>query len=153
MKKIDKILTIAISEYNVEKYLDNILSTILDEQILDKIEILLVNDESKDKTKSIGQQYEKRYPDSIYLINKENGGHGSALNKGIELATGKYFKVVDGDEWVDTKEFIKFVKTLENVESDVVATPYVRVNDIQRSWKSRHFLILNLVKYIRQMIY
>ena len=112
-----------------------------------------MNDESKDKTKSIGQQYEKRYPDSIYLINKENGGHGSALNKGIELATGKYFKVVDGDEWVDTKEFIKFVKTLENVESDVVATPYVRVNDIQRSWKSRHFLILNLVKYIRQMIY
>ena len=55
---MDKILTIAIPAYNVEKYLENTLSTILDEQILDKIEILIVSDGSNDKTKDIGRQYD-----------------------------------------------------------------------------------------------
>ena len=101
---MDKILTITVPAYNVEMYLDSILPTFLDDQILDVIEIFIVNDGSEDKTKEIGQRYVDQYPGIVYLIDKENGGHGSAINKGIELATGKYFKVVDGDDWVDTKE-------------------------------------------------
>lgn len=143
---MDKILTITIPAYNVEKYLDNTLSTILDEQILDEIEILIVNDGSNDKTKDIGRQYEKRYPQSIQLVNKKNGGHGSAINKGIELATGRYFKLIDGDDWVDTKKFVKFVKALKNVESDVVAIPYVCVNDITKEQEIKMFSNVELGK-------
>lgn len=146
---MDKILTITIPAYNVEKYLDNILPTFLDEKVLKKLEILIVNDGSKDKTKNIGQRYEELYPESICLIDKENGGHGSTINKGIELATGKYFKVVDGDDWVDTEEFVKFVEALENTESDVVATPYVRVNDVTHQREIKTFYNIEFEKEYR----
>ena len=126
---MNKVLTITIPSYNVEKYLDKVLPTFLDEQILNDIELLIVNDGSKDKTKEIGEKYEKKYPDTVHVINKANGGHGSTINKGIELASGKYFKVVDGDDWVDTDYFVQYVNSLKKVDCDVIMTPYVRVND------------------------
>ena len=104
-----KILTVTIPAYNVEKYMDEVLPTFLEESILNKIEILIVNDGSKDGTSKKGKQYEQQYPAVIRLIDKENGGHGSTINKGIELATGKYFKVVDGDDWVDTHALIQML--------------------------------------------
>lgn len=143
---MDKILTITVPAYNVEMYLDSILPTFLDDQILDVIEIFIVNDGSKDKTKEIGQRYVDQYPGIVYLIDKENGGHGSTINKGIELATGKYFKVVDGDDWVDTKEFVKFVKILGKLEMDVVATPYVRVNETTKEREIKTFLNVEFEK-------
>ena len=127
---MSKILTITVPAYNVEKYMDEVLPTFLEPSILNKIEILIVNDGSKDNTSVIGKQYEARYPGIIYLIDKENGGHGSTINKGIELATGKYFKVVDGDDWVDTDAFVKYVNTLEKLDTDAVATPFHRVNEV-----------------------
>lgn len=62
------------------------------------------------------------------LVNKENGGHGSTINKGIQLAKGKYVKVVDADDWVDPEEFVKYVNELENIDVDVILTPFIRVN-------------------------
>lgn len=126
---MSKILTITIPAYNVEKYMDEVLPTFLAESIMDKIEILIVNDGSKDKTSEIGKRYEKEYSGVIKLVDKENGGHGSTINKGIELATGKYFKVVDGDDWVDTDAFVKYVNALETLDTDAVATPFYRVNE------------------------
>ena len=108
---MSKILTITIPSYNVEPYMNEVLPTFLDPAVMDKIEILIVNDGSKDGTAALGKEYEAKYPGVITLVDKENGGHGSTINKGIELATGKYFKVVDGDDWVDTAAFIKFVKS------------------------------------------
>ena len=135
MKKefiMSKILTITIPAYNVEKYMDEVLPTFLAESIMDKIEILIVNDGSKDKTSEIGKRYETEYPGVIRLIDKENGGHGSTINKGIELATGKYFKVVDGDDWVDTDAFVTYVTMLEKLDTDAVATSYHRVNEVTK---------------------
>ena len=126
---MSKILTITIPSYNVEPYMNEVLPTFLDPAVMDKIEILIVNDGSKDGTAALGKEYEAKYPGVITLVDKENGGHGSTINKGIELATGKYFKVVDGDDWVDTAAFIKFVNFLEKTDSDVVATPHYRVNE------------------------
>lgn len=117
---MSKVLTITIPAYNVEKYMDEVLPTFLAESIMDKIEILIVNDGSKDKTSEIGKRYEAQYPGVIKLVDKENGGHGSTINKGIELATGKYFKVVDGDDWVDTDAFITYVTMLEKLDTDAV---------------------------------
>lgn len=136
---MSKILTITIPSYNVEPYMNEVLPTFLDPAVMDKIEILIVNDGSKDGTAALGKEYEAKYPGVITLVDKENGGHGSTINKGIELATGKYFKVVDGDDWVDTAAFIKFVKFLEKTDSDVVATPHYRVNEETKEKELRGF--------------
>ena len=60
----------------------------------------------------VAQKYEKIAPQTFKYVEKENGGHGSTINKGISLATGKYFKVIDGDDWVDTDALIKFIDEL-----------------------------------------
>ncbi len=136
---MSKILTITIPSYNVEPYMNEVLPTFLDPAVMDKIEILIVNDGSKDGTAALGKEYEAKYPGVITLVDKENGGHGSTINKGIELATGKYFKVVDGDDWVDTAAFVKFVNFLEKIDSDVVATPHYRVNEETKEKELRGF--------------
>lgn len=122
-----KVLTVVIPAYNVGNYLEEELPTFLDPRILNDIEVLIVNDGSKDNTFTIASKFEKKYPDTVHLINKENGGHGSTINKGIELANGKYFKVVDGDDWVETNDFVDLVLKLKNEDSDVVLTPFKRI--------------------------
>ena len=125
---MEKLLTVTIPSYNVEKYLPETLPTFLDESILEKIEILIVNDGSKDNTQEIEEQFRAQYPDTIRVINKENGGHGSTINTGIECATGKYFRVVDGDDWVDSDAFVSYVQKLEDIDSDCILTPFNQVN-------------------------
>lgn len=143
---MDKVLTIVVPSYNVEKYLKDTLESFISEKILDDIEVLIVNDGSKDSTAQIAENFEKRYPQSFKLINKENGGHGSTINRGIEIATGKYFKVVDGDDWVNTEDFIKMVEKLKETESDIVLTDYFTVMDGTREQKRITFPLLSQKK-------
>lgn len=126
---MEKILTLTIPSYNVEKYLEKTLDSFIDETILEDIEILVVDDGSKDSTPEIGRRYEEKYPFSFRLISKENGGHGSTINRGIQEAKGKYFKVVDGDDWVKTAEFVKLVQALKKTDAEFVVTDYSEVND------------------------
>lgn len=128
MNSVQKLLTVIIPSYNVEKYLPKTVSSLLQEEILNMIEVLIINDGSKDGTADIGKTFENKYPDTVKLINKSNGGHGSTINKGIELAKGKYFKVVDGDDWVDTNIFIAYVKALKTCSSDLILSPFIKVN-------------------------
>ena len=106
---MEKILTVTVPSYNVEKFLENTLDSFVDERVLDDIEVLIVDDGSKDKTAEIGRKYEEKYPDTFRVISKENGGHGSTINRGIGEAKGKYFKVVDGDDWVDQDGFAELI--------------------------------------------
>ena len=69
-----KILTVTVPSYNVEKFLENTLDSFVDERVLDDIEVLIVDDGSKDKTAEIGRKYEEKYPDTFRVISKENGG-------------------------------------------------------------------------------
>lgn len=124
-----KILTVVIPAYNVEKYLERCMHSFEIPEILDKIEILVINDGSKDGTEQIARAYCEKYPQTYFLYNKENGGHGSGINYGIRYATGKYFKVVDGDDWVDAQELKKFVSVLEKQEVDVVASDFTCIQD------------------------
>lgn len=121
---MSKILTLAIPSYNMEKYIENCLNSFIDKRVMKDIEVIIINDGSKDKTLTIAKSYEEKYPDTFIAVDKENGGHGSTINKGIELAKGKYFKVIDCDDWVDTGEFVKFVDFLKTIDADFVITNY-----------------------------
>lgn len=126
---MSKILTITIPSYNVEKYIDKCVQSMLVDSILDDIEILIVNDGSKDSTPEIAQGYVEKYPQTVRLINKENGGHGSTINAGIREATGKYFKVVDGDDWLNTKNLEHFIDLLKARDEDIIASNFLCIQD------------------------
>lgn len=121
---MEKILTVVIPAYNVEKYLSDTLTSFLDDSVLEDIEVLVVDDGSKDSTPQIAAEYVNRYPQTFRLVPKENGGHGSTINTGISEATGKFFKVVDGDDWVNTEGFAELVRALKSCNSDYVFTNF-----------------------------
>lgn len=127
--KGEPILTVIIPSYNVEKYLRHTIFSILNQKNRNKIEVLIINDGSKDSTEMIGKDLENHYNRAgrilVRLINKENGGHGSTINVGIREARGKYLKVVDGDDTVDSADFGKLIDLLENESVDIVLTDYI----------------------------
>ena len=106
-----KILTIAIPSYNSMDYMRNCIESLLPGG--EDVEILIVDDGSKDETPAIADEYEAKYPGIIRAIHQENGGHGEAVNAGIRNATGLYFKVVDSDDWVDAEAYQKILAFLK----------------------------------------
>lgn len=125
----EPLLTIAIPSYNCGKFLISGIHTLIDHPLHDKLEILIINDGSKDDTAKVGKDLEnltKVDKDSVVkLIDKKNGGHGSTINKGIELAKGKYFKLMDGDDYFITSELVKLLEILEHENSDIILTNYI----------------------------
>ena len=87
-----KLLSLAIAAYNMEAFLDQCLKSVTRFDIPDSLEVIVVNDGSKDRTSEIAHAYQKMRPDIIQVIDKENGHYGSCINKGLEVATGKYFR-------------------------------------------------------------
>lgn len=124
---MEKILTISIAAYNVEKTLNKTLDSLNDPRILDDVEVLIIDDGSKDNTEKVAMKYQQLAPNTFRYVKKENGGHGSTINKGIELATGTYFKVLDGDDWINTESFVSFISQLKNENADLILTKYARV--------------------------
>ena len=117
-----KILSFIIPSYNSAKFLDKCIGSFLDPGIMDRLDVIIVNDGSTDDTPVVAQKFCDRYPDSVRLINQENKGHGGALNTGCAAAVGKYLKVIDADDWVETANLEYFLEQLEACESDVVLT-------------------------------
>ncbi len=103
--KTDKLLSIIVASYNVEKYITKAIGCysqlLSNKEIYNKLEIIIINDGSIDKTKEIATKFESDFPDVVRVINKESGGHGSCINTGIKEATGKYFFLIDADDWVN----------------------------------------------------
>ena len=124
---MDKLLSIVIPTYNAEKFLDKGLSTFIldDEDKMNKLEVLIVNDGTPDNSVAVAQKFVDKYPDTFKIINKENGGHGSAINEGVKHVTAKFFKCVDADDWVITKNLEKLMDALEKSDADVVLSSYV----------------------------
>lgn len=111
-----KLLSIAIPCYNSSAYMRKCIDSLLPGG--EDVEIIIVNDGSKDNTPDIAEEYRERFPSIIKVVNKENGGHGSAVNSGIEHATGLYFKVVDSDDWVNQNAYIQILSTLKELVKD-----------------------------------
>lgn len=119
-----KLLTVIVPTYNVEKYIEQNLRSFEIPEILDKLEVLIVSDGSMDGSVAIAQKFVERYPGTYRIIEKENGGHGSTINRGIAEAAGKYFKVVDADDWVLQEGFVHLIRCLEHTESDGVVSNF-----------------------------
>lgn len=130
-KNIKPILTVLVPVYNTEKYIEKCLLSLANEKLVGKIEVIVVSDGSKDKSIDIAKKISKEHQGIFKIIEKENGGHGSTINVGIKKAKGKYFRVLDSDDWFDEKEFVKFINKLEKCDSDLVVTDYSKeyVND------------------------
>ena len=111
-----KLLSVVIPCYNSQEYMKYCIESLLPGG--EDVELLIVNDGSSDKTAEIADEYEKAYPSIIRAIHQENGGHGEAVNTGIKNATGLYLKVVDSDDWVDTRAYLKILKTLKEFSDE-----------------------------------
>lgn len=105
-----KLLSIAIPCYNSQEYMEKAIQSLLPGG--DRVEILVVDDGSRDDTARIADQYAEKYPGIVRAIHQENGGHGAAVMAGLRAAEGLYFKVVDSDDWVDLKAYMRVLKTL-----------------------------------------
>lgn len=108
-----KLLTFAIPCYNSQDYMENCIKSLLPGG--EDVEILVVDDGSKDSTADIADAFEKKYPGIVRAIHQENGGHGEAVNAGIRNATGLYFKVVDSDDWVDADAYMQILDKLREL--------------------------------------
>ena len=108
-----KLLSIAVPCYNSAAYMRKCIDSLLPGG--EDVEIIIVNDGSSDSTPDIAEEYRERFPGIIKVVNKENGGHGSAVNAGIEHARGLYFKVVDSDDWVSQSAYIRILDKIKEL--------------------------------------
>ena len=108
-----KLLSVAIPCYNSQDYMENCIESLLPGG--DEVEIIIVDDGSKDGTGAIADEYAARYPGIVKAIHQENGGHGEAVNTGLRNATGLYFKVVDSDDWVNAEAYREILETLQDL--------------------------------------
>lgn len=119
------LITVVVPTYNIEDYIGTCLESFVPCVDSYPFEVLVVSDGSTDDSVMIAKKYEQRYPDVFRVIEKENGGHGSTVNTGLANAKGRYFKVVDGDDWVDAKAFAKLLATVaDGCLSDIIAANY-----------------------------
>lgn len=106
-----KYMTITVPCYNSESYMRRCVDSLLEGGR--DVEIILVDDGSTDGTAQIADEYEIAFPDIVRVVHKKNGGHGSGVNKGLELARGIYFKVVDSDDWLDREAYLKLLAKIK----------------------------------------
>lgn len=125
----NKILTISVAAYNVETTIGRTLDSLVKDvpvEVLDALEVIVVNDGSKDETLKITRKYEESYPGTIRIIDKENGGWGSTVNASLREANGKYFRLLDGDDAFVTENLEDYLRFLSESEADLVLTPFIK---------------------------
>lgn len=122
-----KILTVIVPSYNMEALLGRNLQSLLISKNPQRLEVIVVNDGSKDKTLAIAKDFQHRFPETFTVIDKKNGNYGSCINAGLKVAKGKYIKILDADDFVDTKSFGALVDCLEATDVDVVVNDYQKL--------------------------
>lgn len=120
----NKVLSVAIPTYNMEAYLRRCLDSITQSDVPESLELIIVNDGSTDKSLAIMQEYAAKRPDIINIIDKPNGHYGSCVNAALNVATGKYFRILDADDWFDTDGLLALLKNLQKTDAEAVITPY-----------------------------
>lgn len=143
-----KLLSIAVPCYNSQDYMRNCVDSLLKGGEL--VEILIVNDGSKDDTAKIADEYAEKYPTIVRVIHQENGGHGEAVNTGIRNATGFYFKVVDSDDWVNEEAFEAILKKLQELIAGPQTLDMMISNFVYEKQGVKRKKIMRYRKYLPQ---
>lgn len=125
---MEKLLTLIVPSYNMEDYLGYCLESLLVGESLEQVEVLVINDGSKDGTSGIAHGFEAAFPGVFRVIDKENGNYGSCVNRGLDEATGKYVKVLDADDSFDTANFEKYLSFLSSVDADLILSDFAVVD-------------------------
>lgn len=149
------LLSIIIPSYNMEEYIGNNLKRLVATQHLDKIEIIVVNDGSKDNTSAIAHEYQQQFPQNIIVVDKENAHYGSCINKGLALARGKYFRILDADDFFEPDALDAFVEKLETCDADLVVTLRTEITidkNGKEKLKSSLLPILNTERFMRPQV-
>ena len=126
---MSKVLTISVAAYNVEAYIKENIESIIRSDAKDDIEVLVIDDGGKDRTIEFAKEFESKHPGIVCTVHKENGGYGSVQNYSISRATGKYFKILDGDDWVETEGLTRLVQYLKANDVDAAVTSYFKGPD------------------------
>lgn len=133
---MEKLLTVSVAAYNMEKYLRQTLESMALPEIVDRLEVFVVDDGGRDASLDIAREYEAHFPGSFHAVHKANGGYGSTINWSLAHATGRYFRPLDGDDWFDRDGLLRLMDALETAGADAVYTPHVSVEfdgDAERS--------------------
>lgn len=120
-------VSVIVPVYNVEKYISKCLNSLVN-QTLEDIEIIIVNDGSKDSSIDIVKEYAKKYG-NIKIYEKENGGLSDARNYGLQFATGKYIAFLDSDDYVDLNLYKRMYEKVKTEDSDMVECNFYWVYD------------------------
>jgi len=128
----DKVLTISVAAYNVEKTIRQTLDCLAVPEILDLLEVFVVDDGGTDGALEIAQGYEQQYPGTFHAVHKENGGYGSTVNYSILHASGRYFRPLDGDDWLDSDSLTGLLRQLAAIDVDMVISPFVKYGEQTR---------------------
>lgn len=122
---MNKLLSIVVPVYKVENYINKCLdSLIVPDELMEQLEVIIVNDGTPDRSAEMAREYEKRFPQTFRVIDKENGGHGSAWNRGLKEANGKYLRFLDSDDWLTNLDV--FMNNLTHIDEDMVYTNVCR---------------------------
>lgn len=143
-----KLLSIAIPCYNSEDYMEHCIKSLLPGG--EDVEILIVDDGSKDMTPEIADAFEKKYPGIVKAIHQENGGHGAAVNTGIANATGLFFKVVDSDDWVDEESYRTILAKLRELAGGDETLDMMISNFVYEKQGAKHKKVMKYTSMLPQ---
>ena len=146
-----KYISFAIPCYNSAAYMDRAVESILKGG--EDVEIIIVNDGSKDDTAAIADEYAEKYPTIVKAIHQENGGHGEAVNAGIRNATGLYFKVVDSDDWVDWNAYQAILAKLREIAGGSVALDMLLANYVYEKEGAKHKRVMRQTGFPKDQIF
>lgn len=133
---MNKLLTIVVPVYKVEEYINKCLdSLILPPELMNKMDVLIINDGTPDNSAELSREYVKKYPNVFRQIDKENGGHGSVWNMGVKVAYGKYTRFLDSDDWLENLDLL--IDKLEQTDADLVITPTLCHCENNELWKQQ----------------
>lgn len=155
---MNKILSIIIPTYNMEEYLKRCLDSLVlpIQSLMNSLEVLVIIDGATDNSSSIAHQYQDKYPETFRVFDKENGNYGSCINRGLKEATGKYIRILDADDSFNTNNFIKYLKLLAQIDSDLILTDYNLVDNKgnileRRSFDLETMITTDIVKVLKSV--
>lgn len=134
--RMNDLITVIVPIYNVEKYLNRCVDSIIN-QTYTNLEIILVDDGSPDNCGKICDEYAKK-DNRIKVIHKENGGLSDARNAGIKVADGKYIGFVDSDDWINPKMYEELYSTLLKYDADISCCKMLRCKDNKDTIQKEH---------------